>query len=53
MKFKELQTVTIKGAIVAIYQDGKAYEIEVVNGDGTLATLFTIDHKGLEAMQDK
>lgn len=52
MKFKELQTVKLHGVIVAVYQGGKAYEIEIVNKDGTTATLFTISHEDLEAQKD-
>ncbi|MEX1039200.1 MAG: DUF4926 domain-containing protein [Pirellulaceae bacterium] len=33
------------GAIVHVYQEGAAYEIEVVDGDGSTIALMTLDAK--------
>ena len=57
MKFTELQVVKLTGAIVNVYKGnayngGEAYEIEIVNNDGTTAALFTISHEDLERMNE-
>jgi len=49
-KYKELEIVTVKGTIVAVYSEGKAYEVELVGEDGRTIALFTISHKDLERM---
>ncbi len=48
MKFKELDSFIFKGAIVNVYQNGYAYEIELVGKNGGKSILFTATHEELE-----
>jgi hypothetical protein len=46
-KIKQFDVVNIKGTVVDVYNNGEAYEIEIVNNDGTTTALFTMESKHL------
>jgi hypothetical protein len=39
------------GAVVAIYGDGQAYEVEFVDGDGSTVALLTLESQDVRPMQ--
>ncbi len=39
------------GAVVAIYSEGAAYEVEFVAGNGSTVALVTLESKDVRAMQ--
>lgn len=38
------------GAVVHVYGNGKAYEVEFVDGDGTTVALLTLEAAGVRAI---
>jgi hypothetical protein len=41
------------GAIVHVYADGKAYEVEFISGDGQTIAVLTLDHTDVRPLAKK